>query len=330
MATTLIPQRYALDMSGVNPNNTVSGELHTLENRVVRVIAPAHAPFFKASLKIRDENTHALLSAAQYRCLSLVPMASALAGVGKEVYAVIAVTDQHVSPNVSVSYQTIGGDYVQSFETTVALIESLTTDTRPVIWPNIVNRPDLYEPSQHLHAVGDAVGFEHLVVELEKLRMAILMGDQVCHDELLTYFDQQVQAMRNLMTTFSYPAFHHMDTTSNPHDVTKAQVGLGSVGNYGIATVADITTASPTALKYVTNHIMNDYLDGLFAQYGTSLDTAVGSIRTNANSALSKSDTALSQATAAQGIATSLNTRAAASETLARNLMQSYIDGLTP
>ena len=47
------------------------------------------------------------------------------------------------------------------------------------------------------------------------------------------------------------PLDNHTDNTSNPHSVTKAQVGLGSVLNYGIATQADAESGTRNDL-YLT------------------------------------------------------------------------------
>lgn len=43
----------------------------------------------------------------------------------------------------------------------------------------------------------------------------------------------------------------HIASTSNPHGVTKSQVGLGSVSNYGIATQAE-AEAGTSSSKYMT------------------------------------------------------------------------------
>ena len=49
----------------------------------------------------------------------------------------------------------------------------------------------------------------------------------------------------------------HAGRTDNPHNVTKAQVGLGNVQNYGIATTADLISGSTTS--YVTPAALLEY-----------------------------------------------------------------------
>jgi len=54
----------------------------------------------------------------------------------------------------------------------------------------------------------------------------------------------------------------HSSRTDNPHSVTKAQVGLGSVENYGIATVAE-ATAGASNLKYMTPYLTKQAINTL-------------------------------------------------------------------
>lgn len=56
----------------------------------------------------------------------------------------------------------------------------------------------------------------------------------------------------------------HTDNKSNPHGVTKSQVGLGSVENYGIATDAEAKAGSSNA-KYMTPARVKDALTAMGA-----------------------------------------------------------------
>ena len=59
-------------------------------------------------------------------------------------------------------------------------------------------------------------------------------------------------------------ADEHIDSTSNPHGVTKSQVGLGSVANYGIATQTE-ATAGTSSSKYMTPQRTSQAIDALQA-----------------------------------------------------------------
>ena len=56
----------------------------------------------------------------------------------------------------------------------------------------------------------------------------------------------------------------HIDSTNNPHGVTKSQVGLGSVSNYGIATQAE-AEAGTSSSKYMTPQRTKQAIDALQA-----------------------------------------------------------------
>ena len=56
---------------------------------------------------------------------------------------------------------------------------------------------------------------------------------------------------------------NHLDNTNNPHEVTKAQVGLANVENYGVAEVNDFISGNE--IKYATAHGVNQYIDKLFS-----------------------------------------------------------------
>ena len=78
-------------------------------------------------------------------------------------------------------------------------MDNLMSDTRPVSWPNVLNRPAVYEPSHHLHRIGDVIGFEYMVAELERLKTAVLLGDEIAHMEILTYIDVSIAGLEQLI-----------------------------------------------------------------------------------------------------------------------------------
>ncbi len=57
----------------------------------------------------------------------------------------------------------------------------------------------------------------------------------------------------------------HIDDRDNPHGVTKADVGLGNVENYAIAT-EDEAFAGNVKDRYITPRRLRDVFDGLLAR----------------------------------------------------------------
>lgn len=75
-----------------------------------------------------------------------------------------------------------------------------------------------------------------------------------------------IQEVQNQLDTF-------IARSDNPHGVTKAQVGLGSLENYGIATKVEVEAGTVTN-KYVTPKLVSDALTAFWAdQVGTAPET---------------------------------------------------------
>ena len=185
-----------LDLTGVNPDNLITNEIHILDVRKVRSIVLTNGPFYKESLIIVDNITGIpLVDTIDYVSVDLIAAMSAQ--TGKEIYATVCITNTSVNNIVRVSYQALGGTSQYSFTPIKQLLDALTKDTRPVNWPNIINRPFEVYPTSHLHATGDLMGFEYLIVELEQIRNALLLGDDVGHAEILSYVDS---CLSNLLT----------------------------------------------------------------------------------------------------------------------------------
>ena len=192
--------RYNLDPTGLDPNNLVQNEPHLLVRRVVRSIAPLYGAYFADSMVITDVVTNRKLIRNQHWYpaeMYEVPTAK----YGKDVYAIIIITDTTVGDNVTIQYQAIGGEYSTAELAIVQQLNNLSLDNRPATWPAIINKPDGFPPSMHLHDIGDVYGFEYLVHALERVKTAIEFGDQVSHDQILKYFDLRLSGSNDVAAT---------------------------------------------------------------------------------------------------------------------------------
>jgi hypothetical protein len=265
----LIPPRFPVDLTGVALSNRVVDEPHSMVRRQVRSVVLQAAPFFKKNVVIVDALTNVALTNSQYKCFNIISLPSALAGPGNDVYGVIVITDQAVSDNVRVTYQSVGGEYVQSFEVIKTLIDTLSLDDRPPTWPNVLNRPSTFNPVQHLHAIGDVIGWEYLVVVLEQLKQTIAMGDEVGRNAMFAYIDSKFQAIADLFSAATSPSALlslHVANTSNPHATTKTDIGLSLVQNYGVATLLE-ARAGAVSNKYMTADLVREAASSMVPQY---------------------------------------------------------------
>lgn len=242
---TVVPNRYPVDYSGVAPSNLVENEHVTLQSGEFRVFSPLYSPFFKKNIVIVDAASGLTLAPNQFACKCIGATASAIAGAGNEVYSVVVILDEEVGNQLTYSYQTVGGAYTTGYEALAAMISNLLTTNQisnndPVDFGTVQHLPEGYRQNLHLHALGATAGWEFIASELEKIRHAILLGDQTTKTFVLSYIANALaesQQLREDLAEPGTPFGDHVANVGNPHNLTKAQVDLGNVQNYATATL---------------------------------------------------------------------------------------------
>lgn len=226
---TLPILRYELDPTGTSPDNLVQGELHTTPARQIRAVAPTYGAFFSASMRVRDTSNNQLLTkGVQYYPAELYEIPTAK--FGKEVCAIIVITDASVSNNISLEYQAVGGEFSSAATAVVQQIEALNLDDRPIEWGSVIEKPSEYPPSHHLHDAGDIYGFEYLVHAIDRVRAAILMGDDLSHETIYQYIDNIRAAIQAVADGAAAAVLAHVNDRDNPHQVTLAQLNAYNKG----------------------------------------------------------------------------------------------------
>lgn len=261
---------YPIDYTGVNLGNLIANEYITLTPGAVRVFSPLYAPFFSKNITIKDVTSGLFLVPSQYEFYYLVAAPSAIAGVGNTVYAIVIITDDTVGAELAVSYQTVGGGYTTGYETIMQMVNNILATTQlneanPVTWNNVRNLPTDFPESLHIHSLDQTVGWEFMASQLEQIKLAILLGDQVNKDFVMQYINQAItnaNAMQLNLAGAGTPFGNHVSSTTNPHNVTKAQLGLGNVQNYATATLPqayqgqpDLYITADQALALVQNQV---------------------------------------------------------------------------
>jgi hypothetical protein len=165
--------RYELDPTGLNPSNRIIDEPYTLSNRAIRAISVNYGPFFKESLILKD-GSRTLTYGVDYVAVELHQEATLK--YGKEICSVILIINPNVSSTGTVTYQTLGGSYLNDAHAIANLYESVINDSRPVPWENVYNKPTTYPPTLHRHLLEDVYGFESVVDALERIKQAITLG----------------------------------------------------------------------------------------------------------------------------------------------------------
>ena len=261
--------RFNVDLTGANLNNRVVGEPHALDVKAYRSIAPIYGPYYTESLVVVDASSSlSLIRDVHYKCLDVVGIPTAQ--TGKEICTIIVITAPTVSNNVIITYQALGGNYEHTHEAIKLLIDNLLIDNRPTFWPSIINRPTGFEPSHHLHRAGDMYGFEYMTVELERLKNAILLGDEIAHMEILSYVDANIDALKlliggndNLVSTVAVSAATDANTAATSAVVTVLDLvgkiqsainGLNALKDEHSVLVADQISSEAKAIALIQQY----------------------------------------------------------------------------
>lgn len=245
-------KKYALDRTGRNPNNLITNEHHTLVDNGrdgMRVFVLDAGSFYTDTLIVRDANGIRLMPNQHFVATYLYEEASRLSGL--EVMGALVVTDPKVTADVYVDYQCVGGDYAQSTDALEQVLQTLVDDDRPVEWGDIVGKPAEYPPGAHLHALWELYGFEYLTVQLERIVQAVLVGDQAAFDDIRAYALGLHEEGKDYTDALDSRFQDHKNDLNNPHEVTKAQVGLGNVENFPLASHPEVQAGTATN-RYVT------------------------------------------------------------------------------
>jgi hypothetical protein len=286
MATTYT---YPFDPTGSATTNAVANERHVLSPPAwtdFYFIVPKYAPYFRDSLRaIHRPSGKLLVEGVDYHCTHYFHAASH--GVARRVYGSITMLDKTLTGVIEISYQTIGGDWILDASADLSRLTNTQLNPRITTWEQVVDVPYQFPPIDHEWNLEDLKGVEAILPILESMTEAIRESagsdfalhindkanphsvtkaqvglDQVQNLPLANIAEAQAGAVntrymtpvrtKNLIDFYVLPLLDaHKTDLNNPHSTTKAQVGLGSVQNYGMATEAE-ARAGVVANKYMT------------------------------------------------------------------------------
>ena len=230
--------KYQVDLTGSLSNNLISNESQTLtpqNGAAYQLIRPSLVPFYANNFTLLYYSTGQVLSVAvnglDYYPIYELQEASRVAAY--PVYGAIRVVNPAITGTVFITYQTLGGNFAANKqELSQGLVYAqVAPATAP--WSRVINGPTYYPVNQHaLNVQTEAVGFSGLTSAITAISASISTLN----------LNNDVTAMVN-----------HMAASSNPHSLTKAQIGLGNVNNYPLATDAQAIAGVSNTL-YLTPH----------------------------------------------------------------------------
>jgi len=208
---------WPFDPTGTKPDNKVTNELQVISppnSSEYYFLIPNAAPYYKDSMKLffREANGARRPMIHGVDWLATHFFIGASRSTAKPVYGSITILNKQLAGVIELAeYQCVGGDWTVDSQKAIEIVANALGNPRITTWEEVDDRPTRFPPTDHEWYLDDLVGMKETVEVLEKVVDAIYARQS---DE----FSQ------------------HLGNRNNPHQVTKAQVGLGLVENFAIST----------------------------------------------------------------------------------------------
>lgn len=247
---------YPFDPTGTLSSNRITGELQIISPpnwSDFYFIVPLAAPFFRESLVVTytpngGPATIPLVEGQHYSATHRFHDASL--ATAHPIYGSLTFMDKTLAGVISLTYQTIGGEWTVMQEVITEILSNKLSNPRITTWEEVAELPHEFPIIDHPWDLVDMVGASDIVTAIYGIRDAIADGSGGSSALAL-----------------------HIADTDNPHGTDKNDVGLGNVQNYPVASqslaeggLSNITYMTPlrtaqaiTALvgTALANHVNN-------------------------------------------------------------------------
>jgi len=205
---------YPLDLTGIDPGNLVTNELHTVTESQFKdyyFIVPNFAPFFidnfSATITINNVTTPLVEDVDFSFALEYV---TGTRTTGKVMYGAITLHNLSLNGVLSITYQTIGGDQIADRLTVLAYLADKAYNPRTTIWDVVIDTPNAFPPVPHYQDYDTFYGQNEVVTKLGQIADAIAANSSLTQQELYNFFtsinngtfDAYVQRAGDTMTGF--------------------------------------------------------------------------------------------------------------------------------
>lgn len=197
-----------------------------------------------------------------------------ISGAQQPVYGAIVFNDRRLAATVNLQYQCLGGEFTYNEQQIKEIAANKLIDPRLSRWDAIADVPDEFPPIPHRQHSGDFIVMDDVVDAIDRLTLQSKENLGKMHSMLMEHINdhnnphritladlgldelgmlqlatleeaqggvENVKYMSSLRVRQSTQAYvdpiinAHKNDQTNPHKVTKDQVGLGNVNNWGIA-----------------------------------------------------------------------------------------------
>lgn len=277
MARNVITGLYEFDPIAANPDNLIPAEKHAVyspERDDFHYIIPLAAPFFVDSMVVTNDSTGVVLEEGRDYVLGHW-FVEAMESTGRPIAGSIRFLHHDLEGVFSLHYHTLGGDW--GFDDATILAELANRQYNPLIrsWGQVAALPYSFPPTPHDQRLDTLIGSAELLEKFQELADAVVAsseGSDAAHVSDFNNPHRVTKAQVGLGLVENFPpstreqaeeGIHnasvmtplqtrraiqeialtllqaHLEDTNNPHGVSKEDVGLSLVRNFGIASVED-------------------------------------------------------------------------------------------
>lgn len=182
------------DPTASSLQNLVIAEKRPLGTNEYYIFVPSHGPYYSDSLKVYSGGK-LLEREKDYRTLVHHPRASGV--TAKEVSVCVQIINTSLT-EVDITYQVVGGGFQCLFEI-IKLIKDSYGDKvlRPILWHEIIGKPDSFNPAAHWHVIWDISGWEKIITPIDQIRQAITFKKQQAYRDIYDYYYAKQIAHQN-------------------------------------------------------------------------------------------------------------------------------------
>lgn len=229
--------KYPLDLTGRNPTNLVAGERKLLLNRgntPFRVVSFDNGGFYANTLTVFDRNGKRLIRGQDY--IATYKHVDISDYTGLEVLSAIVILNHSLEQSVTIGAQLVGSDLAFSLdaeEETIAYLEKLPANEVPK-WGGLIGDYPQWQPGELQEERWERHHYGYLNESIERIVATLVGGDGEVEDQVRRQIrEKYLHFIGSIVTN----TLKHINDTNKPHAITKNLVGLGSVANYGVASV---------------------------------------------------------------------------------------------
>lgn len=250
---------YIFDYTGEFVQNLVKSEVHNLTEGNFRdfyYVVPKYSPFFTNNFSIvykkEDGSTRTLVENVDY--YMALPFYGATRSIGIPVYGAVAFDPTLTNGSVSITYQTVGGEWVSNADDVYTRLASIAYNPRIVTFEQVSGVPSVFPPINHNQSLTSIVGQEGLIAAIEDVTNAIsnkvidCRSDlEIIKQEILNYVDDKL--LQCTGTLIMAGGLLGKNTSVANTNVLVAQINSGV--DYVLATLNMVNTATTDALVSV-------------------------------------------------------------------------------